>query len=42
MFMQLHAFFISITFITNRLKLGKNQANVKQHPEGERFLSDCY
>ena len=30
---QLHAFFVSNTFISNaRLKLAKNQANVKQHP----------
>ena len=31
---ELHAFFISNTFISNaRLKLAKNQAKAKQHPE---------
>ena len=33
---KIHAFFISNNFISNAgLKLGKNQANVKQHPEAE-------
>ena len=32
-------FFISNTFISNaRLKLAKNQANAKQHPEAELLL----
>ena len=31
---NIHAFFICNTFISNaRLKLAKNQANAKQHPE---------
>ena len=35
----MHAFFISTTFISNaRLKLPKNQAKAKQHPEAERLL----
>ena len=33
-------FFISNTFISNaKLKLAKNQANAKQHPEVERLTS---
>ena len=38
---SLHAFFfISNTFISNaKLKLAKNQANAKQHPEVERLTS---
>ena len=36
-------FFISNTFISNaRLKLVKNQANAKQHPEAELLLFDSY
>ena len=32
-------FFVSNTFISNaRLKLAKNQANAKQHPEAELLL----
>ena len=39
----LHAFFISNTFISNaRLKLAKNQANAKQHPEVELLLFENY
>ena len=35
--------FISNTFISNaRLKLEKNQANAKQHPEAELFLFEKY
>ena len=38
-FIEIQAFFISITFISNaRLKLAKNQANAKQHPEAELLL----
>ena len=38
-----HAFFISNTFISNnRLKLAKNQANAKQHPETEFLLFENY
>ena len=37
------SFFISNTFISNaRLKLAKNQANAKQHPEVELFLFENY
>ena len=37
--LKLHAFLISITFISNgRLKLAKNQANAKQYPEAELLL----
>ena len=40
---RLHAFFISNTFISNaRLKLTKNQANVKQHSEPEVSLFENY
>ena len=36
-------FFISNTFISNaRLKLGKNQAKAKQHPEAELLLFENY
>ena len=36
-------FFISNTFIINtRLKLTKNQAKVKQHPEAELWLFEIY
>ena len=36
---ELHAFFISNTFISNAsLKLAKNQANAKPHPEAKFFL----
>ena len=36
-------FFVSITFISNAgLKLPKNQANVKQHPEAELWLFENY
>ena len=39
----LHAFFISSTFISNaRLKLAKDQANAKQHPEAELLLFESY
>ena len=43
---QVHAFFISITFIMlirlyfykhARLKIAKNQANAKHHPEAENY-----
>ena len=38
-FWKMHAFFISNTFISNaRLKLAKNQAKAKQHPEAELSL----
>ena len=38
-----HAFFISNTFTRNdRLKLAKNQANPKQHPETELLLFERY
>ena len=37
------AFFISNTFISNaKLKLAKNQANAKQHPETELLLFENY
>ena len=40
---SLHSFFISNTFISNaRLKLAKNQANAKQHPEAELLTSENY
>ena len=40
---DLHAFFISNTFISNaRLKLAQNQANAKQHPETEVLLFEKY
>ena len=36
-------FFISNTFISNaRLKLAKNQANAKQHPEAELLQFENY
>ena len=36
-------FFINNTFISNaRLRLSKNQAKVKQHPETELLLSETY
>ena len=36
-------FFISNTFISNaRLKLTKNQANAKQHPEAQLLTSENY
>ena len=36
---EVHAFFISNTFISNAwLKLAKNQAKAKQHPEAELLL----
>ena len=38
-----HAFFISNTFISNtRLKLTKNQAKSKQHPEAKLLLFENY
>ena len=38
-----HVFFISSTFISNAmLKLTKNQANAKQHPEVELLLFENY
>ena len=40
---MLHTFFISNTFINNaRLKLAKNRANAKQHPEAELLLFENY
>ena len=40
---ELHAFFISNTFISNgMLKSPKNQANAKQHPEAELLLFENY
>ena len=40
---QLHAFFISNTFISNaRLKLAKNPANATQYPEAELLLFQNY
>ena len=40
---QVHAFCISNTFISYvRLKLAKNQANAKQHPEPELLLFENY
>ena len=40
---SLHTFFISNTFISNaRLKLAKNQAKAKQHPEAELLLSENF
>ena len=40
---ELYAFFISITFISNtRLKLAKNQASAKQHPDAELLLFENY
>ena len=39
----LHAFFISNTSISNaRLKLPKNQAKAKQHPEAKLLLFESY
>ena len=39
----LHAFFISNSFISiARLKLAKNQASVKQHPEAELLALENY
>ena len=36
-------FFVSNTFINNaKLKLGKNQAKAKQHPEAELLLFENY
>ena len=43
MFYKIHAFFISNTFIGNaRIKLAKNQANAKEHPEAELWLFENY
>ena len=40
---ELDAFFKSNTFISNaRLKLAKNQAKAKQHPETELLLFEDY
>ena len=40
---NIHAFFISNTFISKaRLKLSKNQAKAKQHPEVEHLLFEKY
>ena len=40
---RIHALFIGNTFLSNaRLKLGKNQANAKQHPEAELLLLENY
>ena len=40
---KLNTFFISNTFLSNaRLKLAKNQANAKQHPEAELLLFENY
>ena len=40
---ELHAFFISNTFIINsRLKLTKNLRKVKQHPEAKLLLFENY
>ena len=40
---RLHTFFISNIFISNaRPKLGKNQANTKQHHEAELLLFENY
>ena len=40
---ELHAFFISNTFISNgSLKLAKNQANAKQHPEVKLLLFENF
>ena len=40
---QIHAFSITNTFISNTmLKLAKNQAKVKQHPEAELLLFENY
>ena len=40
---EIHAFFISNTFLSNvRLKLAKNQANAKPHPEAEVLLFENY
>ena len=39
----LHAFFISSTYLSNAtLKLTKNQAKAKQHPEAELLLFEDY
>ena len=41
--LQVHAFFICNTFISNaRLKLAKNKANAKPHPETELLLFENY
>ena len=40
---DVHAFFISNSYVSNtRLKLAKNQANAKQHPETELLLFENY
>ena len=40
---MLHASSISNTFVSNaRLKLAKNQAKAKQHPEAELLLFENY
>ena len=43
-FINLHAFFfLQATLISNaKLKLAKNQANAKQHPEAELLLFENY
>ena len=42
-FYGLHAFFIRNPFISNgKLKLAKNQANAKQHPEADLLLFENY
>ena len=42
-FFEMHAFFISNTFTCNaRLKLAKDQANAKQHPQVELLLFENY
>ena len=41
--LDLHAFFMNNIFISNaNLKLAKNQANTKQHPEAELLLFENY
>ena len=37
-FLITHAFFVSNTLSNARLKIAKNQANTKQHPEAELLL----
>ena len=41
--LKIHVFFISNTFTSfSTLKLAKNQANSKQHPEAELLLFEKY
>ena len=41
-FLITHAFFVSNTLSNARLKIAKNQANTKQHPEAELLLFENF